>query len=167
MPKFNLQRYGLLLLTCAVILPLDQWTKYLVLQHMELHQSRTLVQHYLNLVYVQNPGAAFGIFADSALRVPFLSGIALLAVAVIVWVLPRLGAEQRWQKLGLVLVVPGALGNLIDRLRFGYVIDFIDVHWYQYHWPAFNVADSAITVGVVFMLVDMLRPARDTVEVRR
>ncbi len=160
LPKFNTQRYRLLLLTCAVILPLDQWTKYLVLQHMELQQSRTLVQHYLNLVYVQNPGAAFGIFADSALRVPFLSGIALLAVAVIVWVLPRLGAEQRWQKLGLVLVVPGALGNLIDRLRFGYVIDFIDVHWYQYHWPAFNVADSAISVGVAFMLVDMLRPAR-------
>lgn len=151
------RRYGLLILTCALIIPLDQWTKYLVLQRFELHQSMTLIEHYLNLVYVQNAGAAFGIFADSAMRVPLLSGIAVLAVGVILWILPRLGAEQRWQKLGLVLVVPGALGNLIDRVRFGYVVDFIDVHWYQYHWPAFNVADSAITIGVAFMLVDILR----------
>ncbi|MCA1796993.1 MAG: signal peptidase II [Geobacteraceae bacterium] len=154
------RHYGLLILACALLIPLDQWTKYLVLEHMHLHQSRTLIEHYLNLVYVQNTGAAFGIFADSAMRVPFLSGIAVLAVGVILWIMPRLGREQRWQKLGLMLVVPGAIGNLIDRVRFGYVIDFIDVHWYQYHWPAFNVADSAITVGVVFMLVDILRSPR-------
>jgi len=154
------RHYGLLILACALLIPLDQWTKHLVLENMQLHQSRTLIEHYLNLVYVQNTGAAFGIFADSAMRVPFLSGIAVLAVGVILWILPRLGREQHWQKLGLVLVVPGAIGNLIDRVRFGYVIDFIDVHWYQHHWPAFNVADSAITVGVVFMLVDILCTSR-------
>lgn len=158
-PEFK-RRYGLLILACVVIIPLDQWTKYLVVQRFELHQSMTLIENYLNLVYVQNTGAAFGIFADSSLRVPFLSGIAVLAVGMIVWILSRLRVEQRWQRLGLVLVVPGAIGNLIDRIRFGYVIDFIDVHWYQHHWPAFNVADSAITLGVVFMLVEILRTSR-------
>lgn len=155
------RRYGQLLLACLVVVPLDQWTKYLVTHHFELHQSRTLVQHYLNLVYVQNSGAAFGIFADSAIRVPFLSAIAILAIAAIVWILPRLEAQQRWLRLGLILVLPGALGNLIDRLRFGAVIDFIDVHWYQHHWPAFNVADSAITLGVACMLVDLLWTRRN------
>jgi len=154
------RRYGLLILACVLIIPLDQWSKYLVVQRFELHQSMTLIEHYLNLVYVQNTGAAFGILADSAVRVPFLAGIAVLAVGVILWIIPRLGVEQRWQKLGLVLVIPGAVGNLIDRVRFGYVVDFIDAHWYQYHWPAFNVADSAITLGVVFMLVDILRTPR-------
>ncbi|MDY0185412.1 MAG: signal peptidase II [Desulfuromonadaceae bacterium] len=160
-PNFK-RRYGLLLLACLVVVPLDQWTKYLVTQHFELYQSRTIVQHYLNLVYVQNSGAAFGIFADSAIRVPFLSAIAILAIAVIVWILPRLEPQQRWLRLGLVLVLPGALGNLIDRLRFGAVIDFIDVHWYQYHWPAFNVADSAITLGVACMLLDLLCSRRSS-----
>jgi len=156
------RRYGQLLLAILVVVPLDQWTKYLVMQHFELHQSRTLIPHYLNLVYVQNSGAAFGIFADSAIRVPFLSAIALLAIAAIVWMLPRLEPQQRWLRLGLILVLPGALGNLIDRLRFGAVIDFIDVHWYQHHWPAFNVADSAITLGVACMLVDLLCSRRSS-----
>ena len=155
------KHYGLLVLSSLVVLPLDQWTKHLIMQNFELHQSRTLIQHYLNLVYVQNSGAAFGIFADSSIRVPFLSMIAVLAVGIILWILPRLSYAQRWQKIGLALVVPGAIGNLIDRLRFGSVVDFIDVHWYQYHWPAFNVADSAITLGVACMLLDLFRGGKD------
>ncbi|MBN2644881.1 MAG: signal peptidase II [Desulfuromonadaceae bacterium] len=150
-----MRHYRLLLLVCLIVIPLDQWTKSLVVEHFYLHQSRTLIEPVLNLCYVLNTGAAFGLLADNGLRVPLLSAVALIATGVILWILPRLKPVHIWQKLGLSLVFSGALGNLIDRLRLGAVIDFIDVHWYQHHWPAFNVADSAITLGVIFLLLDL------------
>jgi signal peptidase II len=152
-----LASYRLLLLVGAIVLPLDQWTKYLVTQHLSLHQSITLLAPVLNLCYVQNTGAAFGILANSALRIPLLAGVALVAGGVILWLLPRLQAHHHWQRLGLSLIFAGAIGNLIDRVRLGAVIDFIDVHWRQHHWPAFNIADSVITLGVACLLIDLWR----------
>ena len=148
-------RYRLLMLVSVLVLVGDQWTKWYIDHTMALHQSRTVIEHFFNITYVHNRGAAFGILADSSLRIPLLSGIALLACAVIGWMFRRLPMTAVWQRLGLALVFSGALGNLIDRLRLGVVIDFIDVHWYQHHWPAFNVADSAITVGVSLLLIDL------------
>lgn len=150
-----LQRFRLLLLVTAVVLPLDQLTKWYIDHTMQLHQSRTVIEHFFNISYVHNTGAAFGILADSALRIPLLSGVALIACGAIAWLLGRLPMSARLQRLGLALVFSGAVGNLIDRLRLGAVIDFIDVHWYQHHWPAFNVADSAITIGVGLLLLDL------------
>lgn len=151
------QRYRLLLIVVAIVLPLDQLTKIYIDSTMVLHQSRTVIEHYFNICYVLNTGAAFGMLSSSPYRVPLLAGVALFALAVILWLFKRLAVEQRFQRLGLALVFSGAIGNLIDRLRLGAVIDFIDVHWYQSHWPAFNVADSAITVGVCLLLIDLWR----------
>lgn len=150
-----LQRYRLLLIVVAVVLPIDQLTKIYIDSTMELHQSSTVIEHFFNICYVLNAGAAFGMLADSAMRVPLLVGVALLAGAIIVWLFGRLSAAQQLQRVGLALVFSGAVGNLVDRLRLGAVIDFIDIHWYQHHWPAFNVADSAITVGVSLLLIDL------------
>ncbi|PLX94356.1 MAG: signal peptidase II [Desulfuromonas sp.] len=148
-------RYRLLILVTLLVLLADQWSKWFIDHTMALHQSRTVIENFFNITYVHNQGAAFGILANSDLRLPLLSGVAVLACLVIGWMFRRLPREARWQRFGLALVFSGALGNLIDRVRLGVVIDFLDVHWYQHHWPAFNVADSAITVGVGLLLIDL------------
>lgn len=133
---------------------LDQLTKWLVVSRMNLHQSITLLPDFAHLTYVRNPGAAFGLLANHSLRVPFFICISLLAAGGILWYLIKEASNSLRLQLALGLIFSGAIGNLMDRIRFGEVIDFIDVHWYQYHWPAFNVADSAICVGVGLLLLD-------------
>ena len=149
------QRYRLLIVATLVVLVGDQWTKWYIDHTMALHQSRTVIENFFNITYVHNSGAAFGILAESDLRLPLLSGIALIACGLIGWMFRKLPPTAVWQRFGLALVFSGALGNLIDRIRLGVVIDFLDVHWYHHHWPAFNVADSAITVGVALLLIDL------------
>jgi signal peptidase II len=158
-----LKRYRLLVLICALIVPADQLSKLYIDSTMALHQSYTVIEHFFNICYVLNTGAAFGILADSAVRVPLLTGVAVLAALVILWIYRRIDGHQL-QRFALALVFSGAIGNLIDRIRLGAVIDFLDVHWYQHHWPAFNVADSAITIGVSLLLVDMWRSERRRVK---
>lgn len=153
-------RYRLLLAIALPVLVLDQLSKIFIDRHFFLHESVTVVANFFHITYVRNQGAAFGILADHALRVPFFTTVALLAAGGILWYLRRLREEQRLLQGSLALIFAGALGNLIDRIRLGEVIDFIDVHWYQYHWPAFNVADSAITIGVGLMLLDLWREER-------
>jgi len=153
-------RYQLLGLVTLVTLLLDQWTKHLVDSRFALHESVTLIENFLHLTYVRNKGAAFGIFANSALRIPFFITVSVVALCGILWYLRRLSEEQRLLHWALALIFSGALGNLIDRIRFGEVIDFLDAHWYQYHWPAFNVADSAICIGVGLLLLDLWREER-------
>jgi signal peptidase II len=148
-------RYRLPLIIALAVLVLDQATKLYIDGHLALYQSLTVVQGFFNITYVRNKGAAFGIFADSAVRLPFFIGISVLAAAAILWYLGRISEEQKLLRISLSLILAGALGNLIDRLRLGEVIDFLDAHWHQHHWPAFNVADSAITVGVALWLLDL------------
>ena len=138
----------------AIGLLLDQLTKALILGSMALHQSIELLENFAHITYVRNPGAAFGILADHSLRVPFFILVSVVASIGIIWYLRREQGGTLRLQIGLGLILSGALGNLIDRIRFSEVIDFIDVHWYQYHWPAFNVADSAICVGVGLLLID-------------
>jgi len=154
-------RYGPLLWLVPVILLLDQATKLYVDRHFFRHESVTVVENFFHLTYVRNQGAAFGILADSSFRLPFFIIVSLLAVAGILWYYARLQPPQQLLRYALALVLSGAVGNLIDRVRLGEVIDFIDVHWYQYHWPAFNIADSAITVGVGLLLIDLWREERE------
>ena len=143
----------------AAIVAFDQASKLIVDRWMALHESLEVIDGYLRLTYVRNRGAAFGILSDAELpyqSVLFsvLSLAALAAIAVYAW---RLPVESRLPKTALALIMGGAVGNLIDRMRLGYVIDFVDAHVGTYHWPAFNVADSAISIGVVLLIVDMLR----------
>jgi len=146
------------LLTAGIVV-LDQLTKWLVVRAMELHEYRPIVGGLLSLSHVQNRGAAFGILSDADLpyQAAFfsvLSFVALVAIAVYAY---RLPLESKLPQTALALVLGGAVGNLVDRVRLGYVVDFIHVYWKQHQWPDFNVADSAITVGVALLILDILR----------
>lgn len=144
-------------LTAAVIL-LDQLTKALVRREIPLHDSVPVVPGVLNLVHVRNTGAAFGFLNDvhfpgKAAAVAVVATGALIGIALHA---ARVSSHQRLARAGLALIIGGAVGNLIDRLAFGSVVDFVDVVFGTWHFWAFNVADSAITVGVAAMLADMM-----------
>jgi len=143
----------------AVIVFLDQFTKIVVDRTMTLHQSIAIVDGLFSLTYVRNAGAAFGIFAGSAeiFRRPFLILVSILASGFIVTLLKRLADSEKGLITSLTFVLGGAIGNLIDRIFYGEVIDFLDVYWRNYHWPAFNIADSFITVGVALALFSLYK----------
>ncbi|NBB93906.1 MAG: lipoprotein signal peptidase [Gammaproteobacteria bacterium] len=155
-------RYGLWLLMAAVVVALDLFTKQLAMQHLELYRPNAVFS-WLNMTLAHNTGAAFSFLAGgSGWQRWFLSAVAVIIVAVLLVWLWRLPHRARLLPSALALVIGGAIGNLIDRLRFGYVVDFIDVHYAGWHWPAFNLADSAIVVGVILLLLDSLIPSRRT-----
>ncbi|MDH3287142.1 MAG: signal peptidase II [Betaproteobacteria bacterium] len=145
------------LLLSALIVVIDQVTKFVVVQRLAANQA-VEVTSFFNLVLVYNPGAAFSFLADGS---GWQRGLfATIAVVASVWIfyLLRKYPHQRLFALALALILAGALGNLIDRIALGAVIDFLDFHAFGYHWPAFNVADSAITCGAVLLVCDALRP---------
>ncbi len=150
-----MSRYLLLLITTAIIVPFDQLTKFYIDSRFQLYESVTVLENFFHITYLRNKGAAFGILSDNAVRIPFFITVTLLATVGILWYLRRLADRQRVLQISLSLIFAGAAGNLIDRIRYGEVIDFLDFHWYQHHWPAFNIADSAITIGVGLMLIDL------------
>ena len=135
------------------VLILDQTTKALVSAALRLHESRPIIPGVLSLTLVHNTGAAFGILAGehSPLRTGFFLVVSVVAMGVVLWLLWRLRPEQKVEAAALSLIFGGAVGNVIDRIRFGKVIDYIDVFYRSYHWPAFNVADAAISVGVFLL----------------
>jgi signal peptidase II len=150
------------LVIVAVIVVLDQITKALVKARLPLHESITVIPGFFDLTHVRNTGAAYGFldnvdFPYKPAVMVFVALVALVAVAAYALTLP---ASQRVARYGLALILGGAVGNLIDRATMGYVVDFVDVYWRGIHFWAFNVADSAITVGVVLMLVDVLGVGR-------
>lgn len=148
--------YGLL---SVFIVSADQLTKWLVRRSLELHEYREIVSGVLSLSHVRNRGAAFGILADADL--PYQSALfvalSLVALGAIALYARKLPETAFLPQVALALILGGAVGNLIDRVTFGYVTDFVHVYWKQYSWPDFNVADSAISTGVCLLLLDMLR----------
>jgi len=153
-------RYLILLATVVPTLVLDQLTKLYIDRAFRLYESLPVIDGLFSITYVRNQGAAFGILANHSLRVPFFIGIALVAAVGILWAIHRLRPEQKLASFSLALILSGAVGNLIDRIRLGEVIDFLDVYWRGHHWPAFNIADSAISVGVALLLWEMWREER-------
>ena len=148
---------GKWLALAALIVVADQVTKYAVVQHFSTNPALA-VTPFFNLLLVYNPGAAFSFLSDAAgWQRWFFVGIALAASAWIIFLLRRY-ADQRLFALALSLVLAGAVGNVIDRILVGAVVDFLDFHAFGWHWPAFNVADSAITCGAVLLVLDALRP---------
>lgn len=147
-------KYGLVGVVAAIVIALDQATKVWVASAMQLHQS-IAVFSWFNLTYVRNPGAAFSLFADhsSAFRVPFFALVFVLAGGAIAFFVRQTPASQKSVLAACGLVLGGAIGNLIDRLAYGEVIDFADAHWNGMHWPAFNVADACISIGVGLLLL--------------
>ena len=140
------------------VVVLDQAVKALVRSHFELHESVEMIPGFFNLTRVHNYGAAFGLMsaAEFPFKTALLSIVAAAALSALMLYAATLPVEQRFARVGLGLIVGGAAGNLIDRLGAGYVVDFVDLYWRGWHFWAFNVADAAITIGVAFMLLDLL-----------
>jgi signal peptidase II len=133
----------------------DQVTKYLALQH--LRNAEIPLAPFLKFSLAFNTGAAFSFLSDAGgWQNLFFVAVAFVVSIVILFMVRRLGASDTQVAVGLMLVLGGAAGNVIDRLRFGYVVDFIDVYYRSWHWPTFNVADSAITIGAVLLVMDAL-----------
>jgi len=153
---------GFVKLILGITLPviaLDQLSKLYISSHLALHQDIVLIPNFLDITYTLNPGAAFSLFAGMPVwfRSSFLLILAAVAIVVLIVLLakdPRLNLTSA----ALALILAGATGNLIDRLWRGPVVDFILMHYYAYAWPVYNVADSAITIGVVLILLASLKP---------
>ncbi|MGE5850007.1 MAG: signal peptidase II [Candidatus Methylomirabilota bacterium] len=145
------------LIALAIIL-LDQVTKQVIVRALRLGQGIAIIPGFFDIVFVLNPGAAFSFLATlpDSVRNPFFILVSVTAVLLIIIYRTRHLQQHPLASLSLALILGGAVGNLIDRLRYGMVVDFLLVHVYEYHWPAFNVADSAISVGVGLMLLDLL-----------
>jgi len=144
----------------ALVVIVDQLTKLWIISNFVLHEQQNIIPGLFDLVYVTNTGAAFGFLAGSKslLRQVFFVGVGMVALVVIVYAYGHLKKQGKIFTYSLGLIGGGAVGNLIDRLRFGSVVDFLDFYLGSYHFPAFNAADSAITVGVgLFMLGTLLQ----------
>jgi signal peptidase II len=137
------------------VVVLDQISKWYIRETVDLHQSIPVIDSLFNIVHVRNPGGAFNLLANAseAIRLPFFVVATVVAVAALIYFIRQIPVSQPWLLFAVAGVLGGAVGNFIDRILYGEVIDFLDVYWGAYHWPAFNVADSFISVGVVVLLL--------------
>jgi signal peptidase II len=149
-------------LIAAFIAVADQVTKAIVVRELPLHQSVTVVPGLLDFTHVRNTGAAFGLLnaVDFPYKPLVITGVALVALIAIAVYASRYGDDTAMTRIALGLVLGGAIGNLIDRARQGYVVDFVDFYWRGWHFWAFNVADAAITVGAIVLILDVLGAGR-------
>jgi signal peptidase II len=145
-------------ITIGSIIGVDQLTKEVIRRTLELYDHVPVIPGFLDITHVQNTGAAFGLLnaADFPFKALLMIGIAGIALVAIAAYATQLGFHERLARFGLSLILGGAFGNLIDRALAGYVVDFVDVYWGSSHFWAFNVADAAITIGAVLVLLDMI-----------
>ncbi|QOX78127.1 signal peptidase II [Trichlorobacter lovleyi] len=156
-----MNRWTIFSVIAGLGLVVDQATKLYVDRVMALHQSIPVVEGLFSFTYLRNRGAAFSFLSNVSWRLPFFIGITLIAALVIIVALKKMRDDQKLAQAALAMIFSGAIGNLIDRVRLGEVIDFLDVYWKSHHWPAFNVADSLICVGVALVALDMLKEERN------
>ena len=164
--KGRFGRLGWLWLSVLVLI-LDQTSKYYFEHSLELYQQIVVIPNYFSWMLAYNTGAAFSFLADGGgwQRWLFAMIAVVVSAVLIVW-LKRLGRNDTWLAVALALVLGGALGNLYDRIVLGHVIDFIFVHWHEHGFPAFNVADSGITVGAIMLALDMFKTKKSGAPVR-
>lgn len=158
-PADRPRQYLRLTLIAGTVVVLDQITKAVILTRLALYTVIPVVPGFFNIIHIQNPGGAFGFMAQQspAVRGVLFLLVSVLAAGLIVWLYHRTPPAQRLLSFALALIFGGALGNLIDRVRLGQVVDFLDFYLGTWHWPAFNVADSAITVGIGFFVIQLVR----------
>jgi signal peptidase II len=149
------KRNVLFLVFAFLVVLLDQATKAWIVSTMTLHESFAVIGGLFNITYIRNPGAAFGFLAGASplFRSIFFLTVSAAAILLILHYVRTSRFEDRLQVLALALILGGAVGNLIDRVRFGEVVDFLDVYIGSHHWPAFNVADSAISIGAAILIL--------------
>lgn len=154
------KKYGFLGVVFSVCVAIDQITKQAILDRFVLGESVEVISGLFSLTYVRNKGAAFGFLhsAPESFREPFFLAVPILAIFILGYLYYQLKGEEKLSAWALSLILSGAAGNLIDRVRFGYVVDFLDFYLVQWgHWPAFNVADMAIVIGVSLLFIQSLR----------
>ncbi len=150
----NRKTFYLLSISGSIIL-FDQITKILVQNRFQLHESIVVIEGYFSLTYILNPGAAFGFLADQnpTFRMIFFAVVSVVALILLGVFFRETPEDDRMGLVAISLLFGGAIGNMIDRIRLGEVIDFLDFYIERYHWPAFNVADSAITIGITLLIL--------------
>jgi len=157
------RKYWILIVVSLFVIVFDQWTKELILDRFQFGETIPVIRGFFDLTHIRNTGAAFGMLAnaDPAFRIPFFFLMPTLALIVIWLVFRKLPPSSKLVSTALALVVGGAVGNLIDRIRHGSVVDFLLFHWnYQWKYPAFNVADSAICIGVALLMIDLYQQGK-------
>jgi signal peptidase II len=159
------RKWAVLTGTIVCVVLLDVITKAYVASAMVLHESIVVIDGFFNITYVRNPGAAFGFLAGAppVFRMVFFLLVTVVVVVLILFYIGKSRDVSMRETFSLSLILSGAIGNLIDRVRFGEVIDFLDVYIGSFHWPAFNVADSAISIGAAFLLFSILRHKKEDV----
>ena len=152
-------KYKSYYLLCLALVILDQLTKQIIVSLFTLGESM-VINSYLSWTYIQNTGAAFSILSGGGvIQKTFLLAVSLfVSTMVMVWI-HKTTAIRRQRLFGQFILLSGALGNLLDRAQYGYVVDFIDVHYQNYYWPVFNVADSLIFIGVILLLFERRQPS--------
>jgi signal peptidase II len=157
------KKYIVLLTTVHVVVLLDLITKACITSTMMLHESFVVIAGFFNITYVRNPGAAFGLLssASPAFRSIFFLSVTMAVIVLILYYIYKSSDEEILGTFALSLILSGASGNMIDRVRFGEVIDFLDVYIGSHHWPAFNVADSAISIGAILLILELFRHKED------
>ncbi len=156
-------KYLYLLLIGGSTIILDQITKIIVQNIFDLHESIIVMEGFFSLTYILNPGAAFGFMADQSetFRAIFFGMVSIIALSILIVFFRQTPASDTYSLIALSLLFGGAIGNMIDRVRLGEVVDFLDFYIGQHHWPAFNVADSAITIGVSIMMLHLFFEKKD------
>lgn len=157
-------KYKILTWTLPIILVLDQITKKFIVDRFTLHEMLPVINNFFDITRIHNTGAAFGMLAnaDPMIRIPFFILIPLIALGMIFYFLKTLPDSNKWSALALSFILSGAVGNLIDRILYGYVVDFLYFSWkHEYFFPAFNVADSAISVGAFMLALAMFETKKD------
>lgn len=155
----NLRSRWPYLALCLLVLALDRWSKLRVQEALQPGSMRTVIEGFFELTYFQNTGVAFGLLSgsDSHLRWAFLSAFAAIAACAVIGYSLLTPSGEKWTQISLALILAGAVGNFYDRLTAGYVTDFLYFHLGSHYWPAFNVADMAISLGVGLIALGMIR----------
>ena len=153
------KKYSFTFAVVACLVLLDQVTKFFISSNMSLHDSFPVIDGLFNITYIRNTGAAFGFLANASpvARSFFLIGVTIAVILLIIYYIWKIKAEEKFFTFPLSLILAGAVGNLIDRVRFGDVVDFLDFYISSYHWPAFNIADSAISIGAIILFFEVFR----------
>lgn len=155
----SLKDYTLFLCFAGMIVAIDQLTKYILALAIPLHTGKVIIPGFFNLIHVRNTGGAFSMFAGdgSGWKRPLFIILTLIVVGIISYAYGKVAKNDTWNRVAYICITGGAVGNLLDRLRFGEVIDFLDFYAGSWHWPAFNAADMAISTGAVMLLISLIR----------
>lgn len=147
----------ILLASAALIIALDQWTKVYIKNSFDLYEMKPVIDGFFSITYVLNPGAAFGMLAklNESYRQLFFVAVTAIAIAAVVYLMIK-EKEMKIRLISYTLILSGAVGNFIDRVYMGKVVDFLHFYYKQYAWPAFNVADMAISVGIGLLFLDYI-----------